>query len=598
MRPNPIDTENGDRSVGSSAKHIGILVIHGMGDEDAYGTLDSFARGLYRHFGGPGNPAYRMQTEWKERGSDPSHLQQEWTQAQIRFEPVVPCAGGSEPPRLTVAEYYWSPATKGKMKDLDVLLWLIQAGLSPIRYLSANLQAMLDADQEEDGEAASSSRAKTYARRTWRGGLMIGREILRFALIYIPLLGSFVALAMFLGALPGLPASLKGLATLGLPGRGMALAIAVRLMMLGGLASYFWNFGQWIRFRTPNTRPLRRFTWNTLAAAAAFAILLAVFPVWLPAAWYQACDPGVGHAMGWASLFASPARFLLVTPPFTALFWPLAELAVAAVVRLFLTGFLGDVAIYTNLNERNANFAVRAQILGECGHALTSLYSDLMDEAIARTGKSPEEVNSSDFQIVIAAHSLGTVIAYDTVNDLFNRARIAAPASGAVPPPAGGSPFPGALPVCRHLRGLLTFGSPLNKTYYFFRDQSGAEELVRAQLVDQLHAFRLRAPQGGLDGVVVAPEARSPALEELERNFGWYNLWSVMDIVSGKLLFYRLPRAQKHVWYPVPVLAHLSYWKDERMYAWFAQCLLRECPAPPASAAAELHPEKLTPVAS
>lgn len=116
-------------------KHIGILVIHGIGEENAYGTLDQFGRGLYSYFRNEKNgPLYRMKTQWKERGSDPSHKQQSWIQAQICYErdhDADITGFPSAPERITVAEYYWSPVTKGKIKDVEVLTWLFRAALEP-----------------------------------------------------------------------------------------------------------------------------------------------------------------------------------------------------------------------------------------------------------------------------------------------------------------------------------------------------------------------------------------------------------------------------------------------------------------------------------
>lgn len=556
-------------------KHIGILVIHGMGEENAYDTLDGFARGLYRHFGGPDQPAYTMQTEWKERGSDPAHKQTSWTQAQIRFEPTA--AADPAAPRLTLAEYYWSPATKGRIKDVAVLTWLLRTGLEPFRYLSENLQVMQAA-----GEAGSA------ADRTRRGLFILFREFFRFVWVYPLFLLSFAAIGAFLSQAKDMAAILAGL-----EGRFnvvlVGLLAAVRLLILGSLAGYFWNFGKWLRFRIPKTDSRRRYNWFALTGAAILAAVVFVAPAFwiqgfLTAAPCPFCSSDVlfvGTCHVWA---AWVGQLLLLEPPFTCLLIPLAELALAAVIRNFLIDFLGDVAIYTNLNQRADNFAVRAQILEECGHALTTLYMDLREEAgdrLAGSNATPEEhrcaaqyLSSNDFQIVVAAHSLGTVIAYDTINDLFNRARIGAKAAGASELP-GQPADPPAMDVCHHMRGLLTFGSPLNKTYYFFRDNSQAEQLIRAQLIDQLHSFRLLAPAGALGGVGVQLVPPDPELSRLIRNFRWLNMWATMDIFSGKLFFYDLaPADQLHRWYWKPVLAHLSYWTDEKMYRFFAERLL------------------------
>jgi hypothetical protein len=556
-----------------SARHVGILVIHGIGDEEPYGTLDSFARGLYRHFVNSGPAGYKMAAEWKERGADPSHKQQSWTQAQIHFAPTRDSdAEKISAPSITMAEYYWSPATKGRLKDLDVLSWLIRTGLEPFRYLSENIQAML-----ETAEAQKRSKAGLAYDRS----VIVLREFGRLAFLYLPLLVAMVALGVFLKTLPTLPGIVSGISLEHSHGAVALLAI-VRLMVLFSLGGYFVGFYKWMRFRV--SRDSRRFSWFTLSGAVAFAVLFLFGPVWLALRVFSTIhspaplgpdDPVVIHFAvidhwiaiidHWISVgLAVLSQWILLDDSFSKLFRPLLSLLIAALVRTFFVDFVGDVAIYTNLNQRSSNFATRSQILEECGHALTSLYLDLREQSLSAGG---------DFEIVIAAHSLGTVIAYDTLNDLFNRARIKAAPVGASETPK--SALVDSTEICSHLGGLLTFGSPLNKIYYFFRDQSAAEELVRAQIIDGMHSFRLTKPAESLPGLPIAPVM--PVSEELDllaKNLPWINVWSSMDVVSGKLFFYR-PSRQVHRPYIVPFpLSHLRYWTDGEMYRIFAMQLL------------------------
>ncbi len=452
----------------ANPKHIGILVIHGMGEANPYDPLDAFARGLYQCYGGPHTPCYTMHTDWKERGSDPSHKQQSWTQAQLLFEPNSERPGAVHLPHLRLAEYYWSPVTKDKMKDIAVLTWLIRTGLEPFRYLNENIAVM---------EAAAGNNAPvSLVAKTKRGAFIVWREFSRFLFVYPFLLISFVAVALFLAQIPELPTLLKPLQTaMRVDPRApwVAILIVLRLAILASLSGYFWNCYKWLRRRSGGTGWHPRYNWMAFSGALFLAALLLALPLAVDHRFFcSLMDDSVCPARftGFAGVFSSWSwlltyleRFFLVREPFTPLLIPLAELAVAAIIRNFLINFLGDVAIYTNLNQRSANFAMRAQILEECGHALTLLYQDLRKEA------------GENFEIVIAAHSLGTVIAYDTLNDLFNRARIHAAAVGAKQPlQPGGQSCPSALAICQHMRGMLTFGSPLNKTYYFFRDQSPA----------------------------------------------------------------------------------------------------------------------------
>jgi hypothetical protein len=591
--PHPANVANPEETVASDAKapsrkHIGILVIHGMGEENPYGTIDSFARGLYRYFRyASKNPVYSMKTQWKERGSDPSHVQRAWTQAQIRFEKN---SSGETwkfpiPDLLTVAEYYWSPVTKGKIKDLAVLTWLIRVALEPFRYISENLQAMVAANQ-----GGISRAEQTNPRRK-----LAAREIFRLALIYPLLLGSFLALAGFLSKVGDLATLLK---PIGSNPKQMliGLLLAARLLILASLAVYFLNFAKWQRYREPGSDPARRFNSEFLILATIFVVVLLVVPVWAAGAWHSpalfASGPPHFAGYGWITMvlhkllpgldsvwqkvttwpvwirqiwqwsLAYFGKIFLLVPPFssTTITIPLAEFGIAAVIRNFLINYLGDVAIYTNLNQRSANFSIRSQILEECGNALTSLYADMCAE------------DDQDFELVVAAHSLGTVIAYDTINDLFNRARIGVVASGAESEP-GKPAHPPAQDICNHLRGLLTFGSPLNKTYYFFRDESEAQELIRAQIVDDLHVFRQAAPCRNLQGAPLTSVPIPPALQRRMDAFRWINVWSHADIFSGELFFYTATDQLKRP-YHVPILAHVFYWNDSAMYSYFAKNLL------------------------
>jgi hypothetical protein len=567
------------------ARRVGVLVIHGIGDENPYGTLDSFARGLYTHFqGSPGLGGYTMQAEWKERGSDPSHRQQSWTQAQIRFNPDAAAqkAGGTH---IIMAEYYWSPATKGRLKDLDVLTWLIRAALEPFRYLGENIQAMLQSAQAQ---------TRNKAQRAWDATVVVAREFWRLGFLYLPLLLTMIAIGAFLETLPALPRALSSV-DWRFPHDTIAMFAVVRLLVLYSLLGYLFGYYKWMRFRVPAAGPQRRFGARTLFGALLLFAALALVPVWLvngiPATatvdslghWNPDLDK-LGFIAHWilvptivkvlavlynSIVFALPYlnRLFLLDGKSLPLFQPLLSLGIAALIRIFFVEFLGDIAIYTNPNQRSANFAIRAQILEECGHALTSLYLDLREE-------SPE-----DLQIVIAAHSLGTVIAYDTLNDLFNRARIGAA-------PVGSDDKSISIEICKHFGGLLTFGCPLNKIYYFFRDQSAGEELVRAQIIDGLHSLRLASPADSLPGAPVQP-VDDRSVRSLIEQFQWINIWATSDVVSGKLFFYR-PSRQIHRPYKVPFpLSHLRYWRDEEMYRVLASdflCIpLQQPPSVPAS---------------
>jgi hypothetical protein len=226
---------------------------------------------------------------------------------------------------------------------------------------------------------------------------------------------------------------------------------------------------------------------------------------------------------------------------------PLAGAAIFAAVSYALTAYVADVAVYVNTDAKSKDFQARSAILKGSTAALKALLA-----------------SGSYDRVILAGHSLGSVIAYDTVNELLAQ-------YNADPGPAGDRPDPAlTLGQLQSLKGLLTFGSPLDKVYYFFREHVKRDQAIRAQILSMLHSLR-RAPSGRNYG-------------EFDFNYSfrqldgadplvWVNAWSRMDPVSGELKFY-LPDDQRQFNYAVPVLAHLSYWGDPAFYEYFGAQLL------------------------
>ena len=228
---------------------------------------------------------------------------------------------------------------------------------------------------------------------------------------------------------------------------------------------------------------------------------------------------------------------------------PLLGAALAWAVTYALTGYVGDVAVYTNMDAKSKNYDVRNKILSGSTLALKQL---LESEAYDR--------------VILAGHSLGSVIAYDTINELLCE-------RNATPGPGGDHPDPTLKPAdLLKLKGLATFGSPLDKVYYFFREHVKRDQAIRAQVLSMLHSFR-RGPSGRDYGEF----AFNYSFNQLDATHGrglfWINAWACMDPVSAKLKFYRVDD-QREFPYHTPVLAHLSYWSDPNFYNYFASRLL------------------------
>jgi hypothetical protein len=224
-----------------------------------------------------------------------------------------------------------------------------------------------------------------------------------------------------------------------------------------------------------------------------------------------------------------------------------AGAVLAARVSYALTACVADAAVYKNMDAKSKDFVIRNAILQGSTCALKML---LISDAYDR--------------VILAGHSLGSVIAYDTINELlvqFNGS------------PAGASDRPAPpllLLELQKLKGLITFGSPLDKIYYFFREHVKRDQAVRAQILSLLHSFR-RYPSGRNYGAFEFQYA----LRQLDGSepLIWINAWSRMDPVSAELQSYAVTD-QRRFNYHVPVLAHLRYWSDPAFYDYFCSKLL------------------------
>jgi hypothetical protein len=123
----------------------------------------------------------------------------------------------------------------------------------------------------------------------------------------------------------------------------------------------------------------------------------------------------------------------------------------------------------------------------------------------------------------------------------------------------------------------VTFGSPLDKVRYFFRESVKENQSIRAQILSFLGSFRTRP--SGRDYSIYRVQ---PYVADQLSHVKWLNAWSKEDPVSGMLHFYA-PLIRQEFDYLIPIYAHLSYWEDLRFYAFFAEPLLlgRATTAPP-----------------
>jgi hypothetical protein len=490
-----------------------LLVIHGIGEQNPYETLDQAARGFARHF--------------RDRRHEPTLRPErvrhdEWTEVAVHLDFADP-ASARDLTRLSLFEFYWAPFTEGKATWRGVLGWLIQTAFSPLRYLADNLLALRD-----------TRRHNSPGRVV---GLML-REVGRAAFVYVPfvLLSAALVFLLVRGIAPVRQVS-RALASTARrePNVAALVGVAVCLVVAAALALFVLReLWQWWRRRTPSVERGAEVAWMAMAVALAFGFTIAGLLL-----------ARLGHIdLGrYAGILLRPSHLLLAVFLFLA-YW----------LRRVLVDYVGDIAVYVTADAKAASYQARTAIL------------QASTEALARLLRRYDRV-------IVMGHSLGSVIAYDTINELLARAWASPEAGSSAPAP------PVGLTELAKLEGLVTFGSPLDKVYYFFREHVPADQAVRAQVLSFLYSFR-RGYSGRDYGefTFTYPDTAAGhepyAFPTLPR-FRWLNVWSPMDPVSGPLHFYRLDDPDRvRRWYWLWGFAHLAYWNDPGLYGDIAERFL------------------------
>lgn len=252
-------------------------------------------------------------------------------------------------------------------------------------------------------------------------------------------------------------------------------------------------------------------------------LVLVIFVVfYLALTVYQSLD-GLGQF--WLSVFSGIKRNIS---------WALL-VVVSLMVRRLLVQFVGDVALYISSHTLDRFNMVRDKIRNCVYSAARAVYA-------CRTESGGFEYEG----VYIVGHSLGSVIAYDTINMLLNDDVVAEDGK--------------SLDVLDRTKLLLTFGSPLDKTAFLFSMQRDKTSLEREALA------------AASQPLILHPKFRDP------EKFEWINIYSFNDIISGKLDFYDPPAksSTRKLINPVRniqddeattlLAAHVEYWDNQLVF--------------------------------
>jgi hypothetical protein len=291
---------------------------------------------------------------------------------------------------------------------------------------------------------------------------------------------------------------------------GFAVLVLLYLVMaLVGVGLASSTLPYWMRRRTWRAGSVVSLAVLTLTGVAMLAFAAAAG---LPA--LMRGEP----PMGWRWLDTVLAHWLLA----------IAGGGLAIAVRYFMVQYIGDVAAYVSAHTVSRFAEIRS--------AIQKIGRDVAHSVYGAKNERDELLYTD---VVVLGHSLGSVVAYDLLNESIRRDLALA------------SRGKGSLEVVRRTHTLITFGSPLDKTAFFFRTQK--DDLIVRE--------------------VLAAAVQPMIVSVASRPRRWINIWSPWDWISGTLDYYSDPErpasAVKNVVdedAPVsPAGAHTGYW-DRRTF--------------------------------
>ena len=404
--------------------------------------------------------------------------------------------------QVDLFEYSWQHLVQGRISAAATVRWAFGALLAPLQF-RRNWRMLSEAGPEP----ASA----------W---LLVMRQLAFATCLLLPLACIPAGVLWFVTALLNrevpAPLSMTGHdAIMLLLAAGLALLAVLQLTAIAadGLEALRIN---------RRTRRLHGETWFGLHGRAAktwrlpamMAVALAAGGAWLLA---RPAGRGLADLTDWLLLNREYVLGVLLLTAALLGSWRLIG---------WLRDYVGDIALYVTADRQPA--ADRGR------HAIKTGAARLLQQLLR---------NPDYDRVVLVGHSLGSVIALDALNLLARRQRTE----------NRGPAAPSA-----KLAGLLTFGSPLDKVAYFFREHTGDSAAIHAQLLSYLHSTGRRG-SGRDDGPYRLAAYRDPLA-----GLRWINLHAAWDPVSDPLVFYRVSERLHRSYFPFG--SHGRYWRDPVTY--------------------------------
>ncbi|AKG20049.1 P2 GpE family protein [Calothrix sp. 336/3] len=268
----------------------------------------------------------------------------------------------------------------------------------------------------------------------------------------------------------------------------------------------------------------------------------------------------------WQSLFRFRLRWVTILLRLFNIFYPILRLVTWAILYLlnpflsgsflqparelskkivtpFLVNLVGDVAIYTTTDVKSEYQSIRQSILVESANFVQEILQD----------------NLANYdQVILVGHSLGSCIAYDTLNDLIVTSSLDADKI--------------SQKSLQKITGLITFGSPLDKMAFFFREMVPQDQFIRQRILRNLQTFRVKQQIEGEN----LSWMKNPVLIDLPQ-VKWVNYYHLQDPISGNLDYYEnLKNIRMEYSAKWGQQAHIGYWSHPSFYESIVQAFFSQ----------------------
>lgn len=474
---------------GQQAPRAVVVVIHGVGEQPPMSTLGRFAQGMMDYAG----------------ASRPVAVLRRFGGSTV---PILRFPGFAGHQETDVIEFAWQHLVRGRTTALSALVWLLSATLAPLD-IGRHWRVLARAGRQTPSPWAVVIRQLLIA-----GGLVLPLLLfltLTFLVVHRWLQGNL---------LPSMPADVDWTGTtLIVFALSLLLALISSFQLLAVVRDGFRAGRVKRRTRRVYGQDWAGLHGSQLRAWRFPAILIAL--VVLMAALGLACmSAGVYELL----------RAWLAKPEGRA--WLMLCLALAAaglLIPLFFSwvrDYAGDVSYYVMSDREAIARRSRRDISRNAAQLLNALLEDTAYK-----------------HVVVVGHSLGSVIAFDALNQLSRQVRLENALTAA---------------QVGKMKGLLTFASPLDKVAYFFREHTADDAALHAQLLSFLHPTK-RLSSRRDDGPYGMHRYSVPFTDLV-----WANLHSPQDLLSDPLVFYDVDQLCTVNYWGGGV--HGRYWRDPRTY--------------------------------